>query len=161
MYPMKKLLFFGFLFLSLAGTAMEEIPTPFVTPIDGIEISENWTEYTTVDGIKIEYKMTLCESEKMRAQNLLLFRFTNTTDQEVTVSWRAKEFRNGECWNCANLYDEEYMNSLTLSAGQSIEGQGASTENRGLNIFGNFVKLVPGMTDQSLTNFELVDLTVR
>jgi len=30
-----------------------------------------------------------------------------------------------------------------------------------LNIFGNFVKLVPGMTEQKLTGFELINLTIK
>ncbi len=158
---MNNLLLAGVLFITLSSFASSEIPQVALPQVDDIVLSEDWTEYTTLSGVKIEYRMKLCESETMRAQNLLLFRFTNTTDQEVTVSWRSKEFRNGECWNCANLYNEEYMQSLTLSAGQSIEGQGNSKEDKELYIFGNFVKLVPGMTDQSLTNFELVELTVR
>ena len=159
--PMKKLLLSGFLLFSLVGTAIEEIPTPFTTLIDGIELSENWTEYTTIDGVKIEYKMKQCEGEKMRAQNLLLFKFTNTTDQELTISWVTKEFRNGECWNCDRMYEGDFSHSLTLVAGETIEGDGTSKDNKEVYVFGNFIKFVPGMLEQTLTNFELVDLTVR
>lgn len=158
---MKKLLLSGFLLFSLAGMAIEEIPTPTIAPIDGIELSENWTEYTTVDGVKIEYKMTLCGSEKMRAQNRLLFKFTNTTDQELTISWVTKEFRNDECWNCNRLQNPEYAHTLTLAPGQVLEADPTTAENNDLYIFGNFIKFVPGMTEQTLTNFEFIELSVQ
>ena len=161
MKRMKKLLLTGFLFCSLIGFAAEEIQIPTTLLVEEFEMPEEWTEYTTIDGVKIEYKMKRCEGEKMRAQNLLLFKFTNTTDQELTISWVTQEFRNGECWNCEKMYGGDYDHSLTLAAGETIEGDGTSTENKEVYVFGNFIKHVPGMLKQTLTNFELVDLTVR
>jgi len=160
MNRMKKILLSGFLLCSLIGFAAEEIPTPALAPIDGIEISENWTEYTTVDGVKIEYKMKQCEGEKMRAQNLLLFKFTNTTNEQLTISWVTKEFRNGECWNCDRLDVPEYAHMLILPPGGTVEGDGTSKENKEVYIFGNHIKFVPGMLEQTLTNFEFVNVTV-
>lgn len=151
----------GFLLISVVGLATSELPVQTNVIIDGLELSEEWTEYLTVDGIKIEYKMTRCESETMRAQNRLLFRFTNTTDQELTISWVTKEFRNGECWNCARLDNPEYAHALTMTSGEVLTGDETSRENNDLFIFGNFIKFVPGMTEQTLTNFEFVDLIVR
>ena len=158
---MKKLLLTGFLFCSLIGFASEEVPMPATLLIEGLEMPQEWTEYTTIDGVKIEYKMKQCEGEKMRAQNLLLFKFTNTTDQELTISWVTQEFRNGECWNCERMYGGDFHHSLTLAAGETIEGDGTTKENKEVYIFGNFIKHVDGMLEQTLTNFELVDLTVR
>ena len=57
---MKKLLLSGFLLFSLVGMAIEEIPAPAAALIDGIEMPKEWTEYTTIDGVKIEYKMNRC-----------------------------------------------------------------------------------------------------
>lgn len=158
---MKKLLLSGFLFCSLLGFATEEIPTPATVLIEDMEYPEEWTEYTTIEGVKIEYMMKRCETDKMRAQNLLLFKFTNTTDQELTISWVTKEFRNGECWNCESLYGGDYNHSLTLAPGEVVEGDGTSKENKEVYVFGNFIKHVPGMLEQTLTNFELVDLAVH
>ncbi len=160
MNRMKKLLLSGFLLCSLIGFAKEEVSTP-VIPIDGVEISEEWKEYTTIDGVKIEFRMKQCETDKMRAQNLVLFRFTNTTNAEVTLSWVTKEFRNGECWNCEVLFEGDYDHSITLAAGEVVEGDGTSKENKEVYIFGNFIKHVPGMLEQTLTSFELVNLEVR
>ena len=157
---MKKLLLSGFLLFSLVGMAIEEIPAHAATLIDGFEMPEAWTEYTTVNGVKIEYKMKQCQGEKMRAQNLLLFKFTNTTDQDLTISWVTQEFRNGECWNCERMYDGDFSHTMTIAAGETIEGDGTTKDNKEVYIFGNFIKLVPGMVDQTLTSFELVDLTV-
>jgi hypothetical protein len=161
MKRMKKLLLTGFLFCSLIGMAIEEIPTPTTLQVSGFEMPEEWTEYTTIDGVKIEYKMKECESDEMRAQNLLLFKFTNTTDQELTISWVTKEFRNGECWNCARLDNPESAHNVVLAPGETIEGDGTTKKNKEVYIFGNYIKQVPGMTEQTLTKFELLDLTVR
>jgi hypothetical protein len=160
---MKKLLLSGFLLFSLVGMAIQEIPTTNAVAalLDGREMPEEWTEYTTVDGVKIEYKMKQCESDKMRPQNLVLFRYTNTTNQELTISWVTKVFRNGHCVNCNSLDSPEHAHTLTIPAGEVVEGDGASKENKEVYIFGNFINLIPGMTDQRLTDFELVDLTVQ
>lgn len=157
---MKKLLLSGFLLCSLIGFANEEIRTPII-PIDGVEISDEWKEYATIDGVKIEYRMKRCETDKMRAQNLLLFRFTNTTDQERTLTWTTKIFRDNMCSNCDRLYDAEYSHALTLNPNEVVEGDGTSKENKSVYIFGDFVNKVPGMSSQRLTGFELVELTVR
>jgi hypothetical protein len=161
MNRMKKLLLSGFLVCSLFGMASEQVPAPPATVKDGIEVSENWTEYKTVDGVKIEYKMTRCETKEMRAQNRLLFKFTNTTDQALTISWVSKEFRNDQCWNCTRIENPEYAHSLTLAPGEVLEGDTFSKSNKALSIFGNYVNHVPGMSNQRLTNFELIDLSVR
>jgi hypothetical protein len=161
MKRMKKLLLSGFLFCSLFGMANQEFPAPTTALTQDNEMPDEWTEYTTIDGVKIEYKMKRCEGDKMRAQNLLLFKFTNTTDQELTISWVTQEFRNGECWNCEQMYGGDFDHELTLAAGEVIEGDGTTKENKEVYIFGNFIKHVPGMLEQTLTNFELVDLTVR
>lgn len=158
---MKKLLLSGFLLFSVVGMAIEEIPTPTVVLIDGLEMPADWTEYKTVDGVKIEYKMKQCESQTMRAQNLLLFKFTNTTGEELNVSWVTKIFRNDQCANCERLDDDEYAHEITLAPNEVLEGDGTTKADKSVYIFGNFITLVPGMSEQSLTNFEFVDLTVR
>lgn len=163
---MKKILLSTFLFCSLFATSSSEIHFPIsvlisLSGVDGIEVSDEWTEYTTIDGVKIEYKMTECGGKKMRAQNVLLFKFTNTTRQELTISWVTKEFRNDDCWNCDRLDNPEYLNSMTLDPREVVEGEATEDYLKTFHIFGDFIKFVPGMTEQTFTNFELVDLTVR
>lgn len=158
---MKKIVLFSFLVFSFFATSSDEVQVPISSLMNGIEISDEWTEYTTIDGVKIEYKMALCSGKKMRAQNLLLFKFTNTTNKALSISWVTKEFRNSECWNCEQLYDGDFSHTLELDAAEIIEGDGTNKDNKETYIFGNFIKLVPGMTEQTLTNFELMDLIVR
>lgn len=105
--------------------------------------------------------MKRCETDNMRAQNLLLFRFTNTTDQERTLTWTTKIFRDNMCSNCDRLYDAEYSHALTLNPNEVVEGDGTSKEDKSVYIFGDFVNKFPGMSSQRLTGFELVELTVR
>lgn len=124
-------------------------------------LSPNWEIYETLDGVTIEYKMTLCEGENVRSQNNVLFRFTNATDREQTISWTTKVFRNGVCWNCERLDNPEYAREITLAPYQIIEGENGARYRDNFYIFGNFTHLVPGMTNQRLTSFELVDLNLN
>ena len=158
---MNNLLLAGVLFITLSSFASSEISPVALPQVDGIVLSEDWTEYTTLDGVKIEYRMKLCESETMRAQNLLLFRFTNTTNKELTVSWIGKEYRNDKCWNCDRLEDEDFAHTITLAPGEVLEGDGTTKDNKHVYVFGNFIKFVPGMLEQTLTNFEFSNLSVR
>lgn len=158
---MKKILLTGFILFSLVGLAMSQSPFPSYAVTGGFELSDEWTEYISVEGIKIEYKMTQNESIEKRSQNLLLFKFSNTSDQALTLTWVTKEFRNGECSNCNRLDNPEYAHSKTFAPGQIFESDGSSHINNEMFIFGNFVKLVPGMTEQSLTGFEFVDIAIH
>lgn len=158
---MKNILLVGSLLTTLLGFAANEFPQATLPQIDGIVLSEDWTEYTTLNGVKIEYRMKQCEGENMRAQNLLLFKFTNTTNEELTVSWLSKEYRNGECWNCDRIENADFAHTLTLAPGEVLEGDGTSKDNKNVYVFGNYIKFVPGMLEQTLTDFEFAELTVR
>lgn len=126
-------------------------------------LSSEWQEYAFTDGVLIEYRMQKVNSEDYGRQvNMLLFRFTNTTDQVKDCSWSVKIERNDVCYNCQDLGSPENVFTLQLNPNQIIEGNSSNLITRSeLNIFGNFVKLVPGMTTQKLTGFELIDLTIK
>lgn len=144
------LLFFGLFYM-----------TNGIGQSNGIQFSKEWTEYSTVDGIKIEYKFQECNSNKVRNQVLVLFKFTNTTNTNKSISWVTKKWRDGNCSNCHRIDNPEYAHSLTIDANSSVEGDCQSKTNKALYIFSNFVKLSPGMSDSKLTNFELIDIQTQ
>ena len=126
------------------------------------EIMRDWQEYMTLDGVKIEYKLTLCgDGQTVREQNVVLFRFTNLTGDAKTLNWRTKIFRDGECLNCHRIERDEYAHEISLEANQVLEADCSSIDDQSMYIFDNFVKHVPGMPTTRLTDFELFELTVR
>lgn len=133
--------------------------SPTITAPNNIEFSNEWQEYITIDGVLIEYKMKTCIIRSNREEQLLLFRYSNTTNSAKTISWKTKIWRNDACANCHKIDRPEYSHSITLDANEVIEADGTSKENKALYIFGNYVKHVQGMSDQRLTSFELVELT--
>jgi hypothetical protein len=122
-----------------------------------IKPSKTWTEYKSFEGVKIEYKFTECTPDNGRAQILVLFRYSNTTQEKVELTWKTETWRNNICTNC-NSSSTEYNKSLTLEPNQVIEADGSTKRIKSNYIFGNFSKFVPGMTKQQLTDFKFQNL---
>lgn len=120
--------------------------------------SESWTEYTTFDGVKIEYKFMVCENETIKNETVVLFKYSNLTNESKKLSWNLEVYRDGECSNCHRIDHPEHAYSITLAPNQSIEGDGTSREIKELYLFSNFNRLVPGMTETYLTNFSFINL---
>ena len=125
-----------------------------------------WKEYTTFEGIKIEYRFQDCDSEgvgSFRNQTLVFFRFTNTTSTNIQLSWMVETYRNDVCENCAKIVKnaDEHSFSLKLEPNQVIEGDCSSFENRELYLFSNFVNQITGMSDDvmvAITDFKFINL---
>lgn len=148
-------------FVALFSSAVA-IATPIPTPnLVNVQPTDQWQEYTTIDDVRIEYKRQLCTPDGGREQNLILFRYTNLSSEVKTVSWIVKIWRNDYCVNCNSISNPEYAHSITLQPNQIVEADGASKSDKSIYIFDNFIKLVPGMQDQRLTDFELTDLIVE
>lgn len=122
--------------------------------------TKTWVEVTTVEGVKIEYKFEECNSSSVQNQVLLLLRFTNLTQDKLSLSWTTEIWRNNTCYNCHRLDNPEYTHTLVLNPGEIAQGSCDSKDNKSLYIFSSFVELSPGMTDQKLTDFKLNNLSV-
>jgi len=121
---------------------------------------EIWKSLSNYSGVEVSYTYKLC-SPNDREQTLVLFRFTNTTDQTLQMFWSRKEFRNNICYNCDVLNDSEHKFEIILSPGETVESDGTSLVNNALYVFSHFQKLVPGMSDSKLTSFEFVNVLVE
>ena len=148
------------LFVLMALLAPQNVSaSPLVNPSD-IEIVYDWQEYKTIDGIKIEYKYQAFETGTFRNQLLILFRFSNETSESKTITWATEEYRNGVCANCSRIDDPEYTRSVTLSPGQVLEGTASDVTKTEEYLFSNFINLVPGMSNQRLTDFNFVNVNI-
>ncbi|MEX1000960.1 MAG: hypothetical protein WDZ35_02485 [Crocinitomicaceae bacterium] len=124
---------------------------------DNIEITKEWKAFKTFAGIKIEYKYVDCNTENVYNQTLVLFRFTNQTDQQLTLSWATEIWRDGKCRNCDEIDSPEHNFELKFKPNEIITGD-CSRSNKALYVFANFIKLAPGMSDQQLTDIKFVNL---
>lgn len=154
------LLSFCFVFATLLSNA---VPLPSFDPVfpTNIEPTSEWQEYATLEDVRIEYKRKQCTPGTEREQNLILFRYTNLSNDTKTVSWIVKIWRNDYCVNCNAITNSEYAHSITLQPNEVLEADGSTKTDKRVYIFDNFIKLVPGMQEQRLTNFELMDLNVE
>ncbi|MDG1334405.1 MAG: hypothetical protein P8P74_18875 [Crocinitomicaceae bacterium] len=149
-----------FVFATLISNATPIASFDAISPIN-VEPTEEWQEYATVDDVRIEYKRKKCSPGTEREQNLILFRYTNLSNDVKTVSWIVKIWRNDYCVNCNAIANPEYGHTITLQPNEALEADGTTKTDKRIYIFDNFIKLVPGMQEQRLTNFELFDLNVE
>ena len=154
------LLSFCFVFTTLLSSATPVAAFYSISPTN-VEPTEEWQEYATVDNVLIEFKRKKCIPGTEREQNLILFRYTNLSNDVKTVSWIVKIWRNDFCVNCSAITNPEYAHSITLQPNEIVEADGSSKTDKSIYIFDNFIKLIPGMQEQRLTNFELMDLNVE
>ena len=121
----------------------------------------DWELYTIFEDITVEYKYKECDSGSVKNQVLVLFKFTNTSDEHRALSWTVKHYRDGDCFNCANIDSHEYMHEIDLEPGQVIMGDGTSMADDNLYLFSSFIRLVKGMPTTKLTGFEFINVIVQ
>jgi hypothetical protein len=156
---MRGLVILGIFMMLSAAVHSTAIKQPTGPPL---EITSHWIHLFLKDGIRVEYKVTECQNSTVNNQVLVLFRFTNTSSTEIkTMRWNVKQYRNDSCSNCDRIGSREFQRSVTLSPGEILEGDGTSKMDKRVYIFAHFIELVPGMSEQRLTDFEFVDVSIE
>jgi len=125
-----------------------------------VKPNKTWTDYTTFEGVKIEYKYAVCTPDERREQILVLFRYTNTTQDKVELTWKSETWRNNNCMNC-NSSSTEHNRFIVLNPNEIVEATGSTKKIKSNYIFANFKVLVPGMTKQQLTDFKFQNLSKK
>ena len=125
------------------------------------EPPENWTHYANYNGVDVEYKYQECTTGNAKNQVLVLFKFTNTTSGSQSLSWSTKHYRDGDCYNCANIGSHEYAHDISLAPGQVIEADIENLENKDLYLFSQFIILAKGMPSSKLTSFEFTNVNAN
>ena len=117
-----------------------------------------WSTYVDLQNLKIEYKFVDCNPSMGYDQELLLFKFTNKSDAQVSIAWHAQQYYGGTCKTCN--YPDEYGFSLVLEAGESDEGSCALEAKRELVSFSKFTDINYHGEAAPLTSFQLNGLIV-
>lgn len=116
-----------------------------------------WTILKTVGEVQIEYRFANCEREIGYDKEIIELRFTNNSDENISINWHMYLYYNGICKTCD--YPQEYKYSIALSPNQILSGDCALDADHQLTIFSKFND--PNYTGGSLlTDFELYDLTI-
>jgi len=123
------------------------------------DVKKEWKLYESDNGIQIYYKKA---DRNDRAngvfQELILFKFVNTTNTKFEVSWKTENWYDGKCWNC-NKTTKEEAHKILLDAGESIEGETNLTmENKKFSLFSKFLNYDD---KPELTKFKFINLTVK
>lgn len=118
---------------------------------------DEWVLYLEDDGIQIYKKSSVvCSDDELSSdRELTLFRFVNTTDTNLQVKWKADYFSGASCVNCASDSDE-YVFTLSVLAGEAIEGDCSSFRDRKLAVVMRYI----GVDMSALTNVELSSVEV-
>ena len=132
--------------------------TDNISNLDNIEPAKEWTAFKTVGDVEIEYMFSPCESKEIYNETMVLFKFQNTSNKDLTLRWTTEIWRDNECTNC-NETDGEYTYVLNLRANETIAGN-CDERNPALQVFGNFTKLGPGMSDQHVTDIKFTNLQI-
>lgn len=120
----------------------------------------NWQLYADKDGVRIEYKYTDCDLEKGYDQQWILLKITNTSGDTKLVTWKSNLWYNNDCKTC-HVQGQEYQRSVSIKAGETLEGTCSIYSNGSLNMFVKFIdKQYQNSNPQVLTKFELGNLTI-
>lgn len=138
----------------------------YMTPSKSVLASEVvrtdvWTNYTTFEGIKIEYKFQDCDTKGLdgfRNSSMVFLRFTNTTSNKLALTYQREVYMDNECQNCHKIGSGEHTYTVQLDANEVKEGNCTTMTNHELFIFANFITLIDGMTETRLTDFKLINL---
>lgn len=145
--------------MSLSFVGMESTTTQPTENQTEFNPTNDWQVFGTYDGITVEYK----EAEIQRKHwsiIVVLFKYTNTTSSDLSMTFKRSYYMDGECRNCSKINTGEHTFTVEVPANGSVEGSSSNFKNE-LYVFNRFTKLVPGMDDSQLTNVEFLDVEVK
>ncbi|MCH2235232.1 MAG: hypothetical protein MK078_13360 [Crocinitomicaceae bacterium] len=117
--------------------------------------AQQWSDYATVDGVKIYQTEVECRDSQLPPQLAVLLKVENTTSQTIKIEWDLKIWYN-DVEHKKDIADGENHYTITLEPNQSIEGD-CGTPNGALYIYKDFLIYE---AKQKLTHFELSNITV-
>lgn len=129
------------------------------SPTTGFNPTSDWQVFEVYNGITVEYKKETVVYQG-RYSDLVFFKYTNTTNSDLSIEFKRSYYMNNKCWNCNSINSGEHTYTVDVSANSSIEGSSANLDNA-LYVFSKYKKLVPGMQDLELTNVEFTDVEVK
>ena len=126
--------------------------------------SNDWELYYSDNQIKIEYTYQNCEYTEQFNSEYVVFKITNTTNQNITVEWQEQLWYDDICSNCEqdNIESRKIIN---LEAEEILEGE--CNINSNLKIFSKFLDKIEDLPIlgvkkiATLSRFELKNITIK
>jgi hypothetical protein len=145
----------GLMIMFSSYTKANAQSTPYLNYSD---IEKEWKLFESDNGIQLYIKKADRNDVKNGIfQELVLFKFVNTTNTKLEINWRTENWYDGKCWNCNKTTNEE-AKKLVLDAGESVEGVTERDSNRDLQLFSKFLNYED---KPELTKFRFVNLEVK
>ena len=119
--------------------------------------SNNWELYYD-DEIKIEYNYMICDFSSTASKEMIIFRFTNLSEEEITLNYETEIWHDSININ-TEQNEDEFRKTINLKSKQIIT---ANCENQWKEhaIFSAFVHNETSEKYVSLTKFELTNITI-
>lgn len=119
--------------------------------------SNNWELYYD-DEIKIEYNYMICDFSSTASKEMIIFRFTNLSEEEITLNYETEIWNDSIQINTEQNADE-FRKTINLNSKQIIT---INCENQWKEhaIFSAFVHNETSEKYVSLTKFELTNITI-
>ena len=121
--------------------------------------SDNWEEYYSDNQIKIEYNYMICDFSSTASQELIVFRFTNLSENNITLNYETQIWYDNKEINTEHNSDE-FRKTINLENNEIIT---TNCENqwKEYSIFSAFVHNETNERYVSLTKFELINITTK
>ena len=121
--------------------------------------SDNWEEYYSDNQIKIEYNYMICDFSSTASQELIVFRFTNLSENNITLNYETQIWYDNKEINTEHNSDE-FRKTINLENNEIIT---INCENqwKEYSIFSAFVHNETNERYVSLTKFELINITTK
>lgn len=115
----------------------------------------NWQTFFENEQVRIEKSPFLCSSSQNgTANNYVLLRITNKTEQKIEVSFLKETWYDGKCSNCSSSSPEHLITVTIDPLGQKT----GNCDESSLRIFDN---MPSGFTKRTLTHFEIKNLVSK
>ena len=121
--------------------------------------SNNWELYYPDNDIKIEYNYMICEFSSTASQEIVIFRFTNLSENKITLNYETLIWHDDTEINTEQNLDE-FRKTINLNNNEIIT---TNCENKWkeYSIFYAFVHNETYEKYISLTKFELINITTE
>ena len=121
--------------------------------------SNNWELYYSDNEIKIEYNYMICDFSSTASQEIVIFRFTNLSENKITLNYETQIWHDGKEINTEQNADE-FRKTINLNNNEIIT---TNCENKWkeYSVFSAFVHNETNEKYISLTKFELINITTE
>ncbi len=121
--------------------------------------SNNWELYYSDNEIMIEYNYMICNFSSTASQEMVIFRFTNLSENKITINYETQIWQDDKEINTEQNTDE-FRKTINLDNNEIIT---INCENiwKEYSIFSAFIHNETREKYISLTKFELINITTE